>query len=94
MDANPEKSQQSFDEWFTVKRDHKATGDLQLGFTFKAPDNESPDTELELGSKTIDLSRMKVGEEKVPFYAICTCKPESLCRLFEISHHLPVLHAG
>ena len=81
MDVNPEKSPQSFDEWFTVKRDHKATGDLQLGFTFKAPDHESSDTELRLGSKTIDLSRMNVGEEQVPSCLVFACI-------------LPLVHAG
>ena len=67
MDAKPDLIQGSFDEWFTVRRDHKASGDVHLGFFFKSPDHESPDTETSLGFSTIDVSRMRIGEEQVGF---------------------------
>jgi hypothetical protein len=67
MDSNSGKVQGSLTDWFTVKRSKKATGEILLGFSFKAPDNESRETEKELGSTTIDLSRMTVGEEQVPY---------------------------
>lgn len=66
MDVNPDKVKDSFNEWFAVKRNHVVTGDLNLGFSFKGADNESPQTEAEFGSTTIDVSRMIVGEEQVP----------------------------
>ena len=70
MDTNPHKIQSSFQEWFTIKRNHKATGDIQLGFSFTAPDNESPATEKQLGSATIDVSRMQVGEEQIGWHRL------------------------
>jgi len=81
MDVNPDKLKGSFNQWFTIKRDHVASGDVQLGFSFKAPDNESPQTEKELGSTTIDVSRMIVGEEQVSSCFLLTCR----CHTFAAS---------
>ena len=71
MDTHPTDGQlPSFNEWFTVKRDRKATGDIQLGFCFKEPDIESPETETELGSVTLDVSRMQVGDEQIGWHRL------------------------
>ena len=76
MDANPVEDGGIVSEWFTIKRDHKSTGDIQLGFSFKAPNCESPvQSEKELGAVTIDVSQMAVGSEDTCWHRL-TSGPE------------------